>query len=247
MLSLRTQSFCRYRIHGDVPSPFGEEFHKRLHEHRFLPLHAEEDRSYGWVSADNLLVTDFSIDTVVRGEYGAFSMRVDQRRANARLLRAMIDLEVVARLKAARDAGGPAKLGREERKELREDLQRKLQKETSPSVDAFPVLMHPRQKLVTVLSLSKRANELVRLHFLDTFEATLIPLTPWQRSLEILEGDVKRGDPDLRAALGDLRRTDFMGPFSGGHSSEGQSSEGQSSDGQDSTPATPGERVEVQS
>jgi len=215
MLNLRTQSFCRYRLHGAVPSPFGEEFHRRLTEGRFLPLHADEERTYGWVTADNLLVTDFDVDRVVRGEYAAFALRVDQRRVNARLLRAQVDLEVGARLKAARDAGGPARLGREERKELREDLHRNLMRETNPSIDASTVLLHPRRKIVTVLSLARRANELVRLHFLDTFEATLVPLTPWQRSLELLEDDVKAGAADLRPAFEDLRRTDFTARAAG--------------------------------
>ena len=164
------------------------------------------------MTADNLLVTDFNVDTVVRGDYAAFALRVDQRRVNARLLRAQVDLEVTARLKAARDSGGPAKLGREERKELREDLRAKLLRESNPSVDAFTVLLHPRRKIVTVLSLAKRANELVRVHFLDTFEATLAPLTPWQRGLEILDEDARHGGVDLRPAFENLRRTDFTRP-----------------------------------
>jgi hypothetical protein len=219
MLSLRTQSFCRYRIHGPVPSPFGEEFHKRLTEHRFLPLMADEERAYGWVTADNLLVTDFNVDTVVRGEYAAFGLRTDQRRVNARLLRAHFDLEVGARLKAARDSGGPARLGRDERKELREELQSEMLRQTTPSVDACTVLVHPRKRLVLVLSLAKRTNELVRLHFLDTFEATLSPLTPWQRSLEILDDQAKSG-ADLRPALQDLRRADFTRHAPGAQSAE---------------------------
>ncbi len=208
MLSLRTTSFCRYRIHGDVPSPYGERFHERLKEQCFQPLQGEEERTYGWVTADNLLVTDFHLGTVMRGEYAAFSLRVDKRRVNARLLRAHVDLEVQARLKAARDGGGRARLGREERRELREGLRREMLQNTSPSVDAYTVLLQPKKKLVHVLSLARTANELVRLHFRDTFEADITPLTPWQRSLEILDVAAREGD-DLRPALQDLRRTDF--------------------------------------
>ena len=208
MLTLRTQSFCRYRIHGDVPSPYGERFHKRLEERRFLPLQGEEERTYGWVTADNLLVTDFHLGTVMRGEYAAFALRVDKRRVNARLLRARLDLEVQARLKAAQDGGGRARLGREERRELREGLRSEMLKSTSPSVDAYTVLLQPKKKLLHVLSLGRAANELVRLHFCDTFEADILPLTPWHRSQELLEADARDGE-DLRPALQDLRRTDF--------------------------------------
>jgi hypothetical protein len=127
---------------------------------------------------------------------------------NARLLRARLDLEVQARLKAARDGGGRARLGRDERRELREGLRSELLKSTSPSVDAYTVLLQPKKKLLHVLSLGRTANELVRQHFCDTFEADIQPLTPWHRSLELLEADARDG-VDLRPALQDLRRTDF--------------------------------------
>jgi hypothetical protein len=208
VLTLRTQSFCRYRIQGGVPTPWGEDFHRLLTERRFLPLMADQEKTYGWVTADNLLVTKFHAGTVMRGEYAAFSLRVDTRRVNATLLRAQIDLEVQARLKAASDAGGKARLARDERKELREDLRKELMRQTSPSVAAYTVLVHPKEKLVHVLTLGRSANDLVRLHFADTFEADLLPLTPWQRSLELLEVEARAGN-DLRPALQDLRRTDF--------------------------------------
>jgi len=216
MLTLRSQSFCRYRIQGDVPSPYGDAFHERLKEQRFRPLQGEEERAFGWVTADNLLITDFHLGTVMRGEWTAFALRVDKRRVNARLLRAQFDLEVVARLKAARDAGddsggsrrGRVRLGREERRELREGLRRDLLMQTSPSVDAYTVLLHTKRKVAHVLSLGRTANELVRLCFRDTFEADIVPLTPWQRGQELLEADAI-GGADLCAAFQDLRRTDF--------------------------------------
>ena len=208
MLTLRTQSFCRYRVHGGVPSPWGEEFHRLLTERRFLPLRGDEERAHGWVSADNLLITQFHAGTVMRGEYAAFALRIDKRRINARLLRAQLDLEVQARLKGLRDGGEKARLGRDERRELREQLRQELMRQTTPSIDQVQVLLHAKHKIALVLSMSRPANDLVRVHFRDTFEADLEPLSPWRRSVELLEADA-RGGTDLRAGLGDLRRTDF--------------------------------------
>ena len=208
VLSLRTQSFCRYRIQGEIPTPWSEAFHERLTARRFLPLLAGQERAYGWVTADNLLVTDFHVGTVMRGEWAAFSMRLDTKRVNARLLRAQIDLEVKARLSALQDAGEKARLGRDERRELREDLRKELMRQTNPGVDAWTVLLHPKQRVLHVLTLGRTPNELVRLHFADTFDADLLPLTPWSRGLEILDARAQ-GGVDLRGALQDLRRTDF--------------------------------------
>lgn len=211
MLNLRTQSFCRYRVQGELPSPWGEDFHRLLNERRFLPLMSDQERTYGWVTADNLLVTDFHAGTVMRGEWAAFGLRVDTKRVNARLLRAQIDLEVQARLKAMADAGDKPRIGRDERRELREDLRKELLRQTSPAVDLITVLLHPKHRVLHVQTLSQRSNDLVRVHFADTFEADLLPLNPWSRSLEILDAEARAGN-DLRAGLQDLRRTDFGRP-----------------------------------
>lgn len=208
MLSLRSRSFLRYRLRGSVPSPYGEGFIAALTERRFLPLQAGMERTYGWVSADNLLVTEFDVGSLMRGEYAAFALRVDRRRVNTRLLRAQLELEIGARLDAAEEAGGRRRLGRDERRDMREDLRKELLRQTQPSVDAYTVLLQPKHKLVYVLTLSRTANELVQMHFRDTFDAELVALTPWQRSAEIAEDEARTGN-DLRPALGDLRRTEF--------------------------------------
>ena len=216
MLKLRTQSLRRYRIVGRLPSIYGEEFAARLKDRAFQPLGADDTRAYGWVTADNLLMTEFDVDTLIRGEQACFSLRVDRRRVNPRLLRAHVDLEIRARRLAAqdddarsrgtRDGGtqaGPFRVSRDERRELRDGLERELLRHAPPSLDAFPVLIHPKRRLCTVLSLHSQAKELVPLLFQDTFDAHLVALTPWTRGQELLVGD--GGDEALQA----LHRSDF--------------------------------------
>lgn len=176
---------------------------KLVTDRKFLPLTPNEERTYGWVTVDNLLVTDFDVGTVTRGNWAALGLRIDKRRVNARLLRAHIELEITARHKAAIDAGHRFKLSRDERKQIREDLQTELLRQTSPSVDVVPVLMHTKRRVAHVLALSKGVNELAQAHFLDTFGVELMALTPWRRSQEMLEGT------DQLAALEDIHRSDF--------------------------------------
>ena len=218
MLRLRTQSFRRYRLAGALPPPHGDEFYTGLTDRAFQPLTPAEDRTYGWVDPDNLLLTDFHIGTVMRGAWAAISVRIDKRRVNARLLRAHLDLELEARRKASIDAGGKGRIRREERKELRVDIERRLARETAPSIDVVPVLIHSKRRVVHVLSLSRGANEVVQLLFLDTFGVELVPLTPWRRSIELLEGPLQESLPlEERASTGrvklarlaELDRTEF--------------------------------------
>ncbi len=218
MLRLRTQSFRRYRLAGALPPPHGDDFYARLTDRAFQALTPAEDRTYGWVNSDNLLQTEFHIGTVMRGAWAAVSVRIDKRRVNARLLRAHLDLEMEALRKASVDAGGKGRIPREERKELRVEIERRLARETAPAIDLIPVLMHSKRRVAHVLSLSRGANEVVRLLFLDTFGVELVALTPWRRSIELLEGPVQESLPmGERAAtsrvqlarLAELDRTEF--------------------------------------
>ena len=137
MLRLRSQSVRRYRVVGDLPSPYDAAFAERLRERRFRPLAPHEERSHGWVAAHNLLVTRFDVDTLVRGEHVAFALRIDQRRVPPRLLKAHLELELGARVDASAAAvpegGRPARVGREERRALREEIHKRLLLETPPA------------------------------------------------------------------------------------------------------------------
>ena len=205
MLSLRTCSVRRYRVEGTLPAPASEEFAARLTDRRFRPLSAREEKTYGWVTADNLLLTTFDADTLLRGEHAVLALRIDRRRVNARLLRAQLDLETRARTKAAEDGAGPRRLSRDERVELRRHLQQELLRQTSPGVEVHTVLYDPRRRLVSMLSLARSANEALCALWQDTFDAALVALTPWKRAVELLP-KLAGGSAE---ALDALERTEF--------------------------------------
>lgn len=206
MLTLRTTSARRYRIEGELPTPYDDGFHARLTDRRFLPLGATEEATFGWVTADNLLVTRFDVDSVVRGELAVLGLRIDQRKPDPRLLRAQIDLEIEARRKAASDAGRPFRLSRDERQQLKSEIHEALLRETNPRAQAYTVLLSPKRRLLWMLTLGRAPNEtLVRL-FRDTFQVELTPLTPWHRGQEILAGR------EVVTRLDDLARSEFATP-----------------------------------
>jgi hypothetical protein len=194
MRTLRTCSVRRYRVAGKVPDPRSGEFVRRLKDRRFLPLKANEERTYGWVSADNLLVTEFDPDQYVYGSRAVLAFRVDRRRVNARLLRAQLELEVRARGKAA------GRVSREERQQLRRDLHAELLRNTSPALESHTVIYNAGEGAydaeagtLAALTLSRPANEVLRVLFQDTFGADLVPSTPWRRGAELLAGSLEAG------------------------------------------------------
>jgi DNA recombination-dependent growth factor C len=206
MLVLRTCSARRYRIHGRLPSPYDESFHARLTDRRFLPLAPLEEHGFGWVSADNLLVTRFDVDTVVRGETALLGLRIDKRRPDPKLARARLALEVDARRKAAEDAGHAFRLGRDERQQLKADVHSELLKETQPRVEVHTVVVHPKRRLLWMLGLGRTANETLLRLVRDTFGVQLTPLTPFRRAEEILAG---RPEAERLEGLG---RSEFAPP-----------------------------------
>ena len=221
-MSFQLRSFTarRFRIEGDLPSVNDGAFVKRLLDRRFEPLSPNEERAFGWVTADNCLDSRFPEGSVARGPAAVFALRVDKRRVNGRLLRAMMDLELRGRRKDAEanaegvPGGRPdgekrpsARHSREEKSELRRQLTEELMRNTSPTMDVHNVIVYPRERMVLFGSLSKASNELFRTLFSETFNVALSALTPFHRALEMLEG--KGGSATLSA----LRRTEFGRPF----------------------------------
>jgi hypothetical protein len=202
MRTLRTCSYRRFRVEGRLPSPASDEFSRRLRDRCFRPIGPGEERAYGWVAADNLLVTDFDAAALVRGERAVFALRIDRRRVDAKLLRAHLDLAVRAHLAASRDAGQPARIAREERVRMRREIQEDLLRQASPSVAAHTVVLDLRTRTLTFLCLARPAADVLRALFQDTFDAQLVPLTPWRRAGEALAGP-------RAASLDGLARTDF--------------------------------------
>lgn len=203
--NLKTMTARRYRIEGDVPSASDPAFARRLLDRRFQALSPHEERGYGWVSADNFLDSDFAPETVARGPCAVFALRIDRRRVDNRLLRARLDLELRGRRK---DAG--KRLGREEKQDLRRAILEELLERTPATSEVHPVLVWPRDRLVMFRSLTRRANEVFRAAFLDTFGASLAALTPYHRALEILAG------VGASSTLGAMRRTEFGHVAAGG-------------------------------
>ncbi len=208
---LRSLTARRYRVEGDLPSVHDAAFAKRLADRAFRPPSETEERAHGWVTADNCLDARFDAASVSRGPCAAFALRIDRRRVNGRILKAMLDLEMRGRRKDAdalrEGAGGsggvPKRMKREERQELRRALSEELMRKTPPSVEVHTVLLFPKKRLVLFLSLSRAANETFRALFSETFDATLSTLTPFHRAVELL------ADRGAAEALAPLRRTEF--------------------------------------
>jgi hypothetical protein len=216
--TLRSLSARRYRIEGELPSMHDPRFTERLLDRRFEPLSANEERTFGWVTADNCLDSRFAEGSTSRGPCSVFALRIDKRRVNTRLLRAMIDLEMRRRKRAEAAAEGTSiapegsrpkaggRMSRDEKAELKRALSEELLRNTNPTMEVHTVLLYPKEKILLFGSLGKPANETFRALFCETFDVTLTALTPYQRALELLG---EHGSEQLAS----LRHAEFGTPY----------------------------------
>ena len=77
-------------------------------------------------------------------------------------------------------------------------------------VEAHAAIYEPAGRFVSLLTLSRTANESFRALFRDTFDAELVALTPWRRASDLVEGT------PAATVLDGLRRSDFHRPSADG-------------------------------
>lgn len=130
-----TMSLRYYRVEGDLPKEHREEFVAQAKRFAFRELAPEKEYSIGWVQPENFLDVDFRDDTLFRNQYLACTLRIDQKKVDARLFRALFDREHEKLKKETnRERVKPF-----ERKEIKERIQRKLLAEAVPTRRLYDV------------------------------------------------------------------------------------------------------------
>lgn len=117
-----------YRIDGDVPKKYQEEFLEDLKRYAFRELGPDKEFGMGWVSPENFLDTSFREDKVFHNQYLTLSLRADKKQVNSRLFRALLEQE----LEKFRKEGNKEKVRPAEKKEIKDRLHRKLLGEAEP-------------------------------------------------------------------------------------------------------------------
>ncbi len=168
-------TFRCYAVGGKSAMPSGEKIVERLDAFAFTGLgDAEEGSVVGWIAGEHLFDGAFDIDKVMRGPYAVFALRVDTRKVNGALLNAHTAVEVAAVM----EAEGLERLGGARRREIKQEIKRRLLKETPPSQKAYGVFWNVRARKVYLQTTSKTVHEHFRGFFERCFDASLEPQVP---------------------------------------------------------------------
>jgi len=190
-----TVSLCQYRVLGEMPdSDLGAWVGEKLAAQGFRSIdHTSEEMSFGWTQLDDPEDSSFERpDAYWRDHYLVFSLRRDQRRVPAALLRSYRE-----RAEAEWLAANPGlnRVPKQKREELRDAVHGSLLAKTLPAPAVWDVVWDSRSQLVWFANLSPKVTELFETLFKTTFEGLrLVPIFPWQRAEQVV-------DQALRPAL----------------------------------------------
>jgi len=136
------------------------------------PSAARGGENIGWVNHRNLVITEFSHEDTLYNQYMCFSLRVDNKRLPAKLLKGLLDL----RIEAWKAETGRERCSAQIKAEMREQLELELFPKQLPSVQVHDVCWDLSNHRVWLFSNSDRVTEKFRELFYRTFGYFLLPV-----------------------------------------------------------------------
>jgi hypothetical protein len=195
-----TVSICQYRVLGVLPeTDFGPWAGERLAERAFVSIEeSSEELSIGWVHLDDTREGHFASPADYhRDHYLTFTLRRDQRRVPAALLRARIRQAEREFLDAH---PGLQRVPKGKREELRDAVHGALLAKTLPAPAVFDAVWDVRAGLLTLTTLNSKVAELFADLFKRTFEGLrLVTLHPYDRASTVVGEQLR---PALEALNG---------------------------------------------
>lgn len=178
-----TVSICHFRVMGDLPP--GDLFtwaSQQLTNSGFRSIdNTAEELATGWVHLDDHRESAFDTPAAFwRDHYLAFTLRRDQRRLPAALLKAYFQVAEHDFLSAN---PGLSRVPKQKREELREAVKGALLAKTLPVPSAYDAVWDTRAGLITFTSLSPKIVEVFESLFKKTFPGLrLVALHPFARA-----------------------------------------------------------------
>ena len=187
-----TVSICQFRVAGDLPATdLFQWASERLARNAFQPIdQGTAELSTGWVHLDDHRESDFSVPAAFwRDHYLAFTLRRDQRRLPAALLKAY---QQVAEHEYLAANPGLSRVPKQKREELKDAVRVSLLARTLPVPSAWDAVWDTRNGLVTFTSLSPTIVEQFEAQFKKTFEGLrLVAVHPFARAEQVVGEGLK--------------------------------------------------------
>lgn len=133
---------------------------------------ARKTETSGWVTLDNLLDVEFTVEEAYHAPYLSFALRTDRKAIPPALLRAL----VARRARELLRDTGLERLPPGQRDEIREEIEAEYLPRILPNVSLVEVCWNLQRDVVMILNPTEIATSRVRKHFSATFSRALVPL-----------------------------------------------------------------------
>ena len=194
-------SLTRYRTVGDIPDDFWSEIPDRLKKFKFRDIdQSSEERSFGWTSFDDMLDTNWTLNTPHKANYMVFALRLDTRRIPPAVMKKHFRL-ALDQAKTELEAKGQKFISRDQKKEIRENVALRLFARTLPIPAVFDVVWDTSGNVIYLGSTSPRVKELFQDLFTNTFEHHLEPQTPYYKAVAGMDKDQRMQLGEMEAAI----------------------------------------------
>lgn len=190
-----SSSFTRFSIVDPVPEQLWADIPDLLKKGALLDIdELPEMEAKGWTCFDDYLDTQWVTASPHKGEYLAFTLRIDTRRIPAGVIRKHVTL-ALKKEKLANLAQGKTYISKERKKEIKEQVTLRLRQRFLPVPAEINVVWRIRKNEVWLASVQNKVIELFMQLFLDTFQLHLQQLTPSALAIQLMgEGQVETID-----------------------------------------------------
>ena len=190
-----SSSFTRFSIVDPVPEQLWADIPDLLKKGALLDIdELPEMEAKGWTCFDDYLDTQWVTASPHKGEYLAFTLRIDTRRIPAGVIRKHVTL-ALKKEKLANLAQGKTYISKERKKEIKEQVPLRLRQRFLPVPAEINVVWSIRKNEVWLASVQNKVIELFMQLFLDTFQLHLQQLTPSALAIQLMgEGQVETID-----------------------------------------------------
>jgi hypothetical protein len=185
-------SICQFQIAGDLPQ--GDIFEwigTCLEKFAFANIENSADElSIGWVRTDDYQSTDFVASQLFRRDhYVSFTLRADQRRIPAPLLKAY---QRIAEQEFLNANPGFFRVPKQKKEDIRDAVRLSLLARALPAPAMYDIVWDTSSGLVTLASLSSKVIDLFETEFKKSFSGLRLQMIhPFARALGVVPEQLK--------------------------------------------------------
>jgi len=177
-------SFVRFSVEGELPENTWDFISERVALFSFKDIDdTYDENSIGWVSPLNMFDYEFEFGSYACGNYVTLSMRFDERKVSAAILKKFV-LKEEERIKKEKQI---PKIGKGQKSEIKERIKSELVKKSFPVPSIYDLAWNIPDSTLLFFSTNTKAQALLEDHFKDTFGLTLIQQIPYITAEHILD------------------------------------------------------------